>query len=181
MIRFYNAGIVGLALTTLAGCSAMSQVSMGVEDPCVTLKTVIDDYDNGFADFRGKASNYRVMTVYQAREEIVEGHCEVWSWAQNDAAYVCAVTAPGETVAMDRYQAAVEKVSQCLGDRWQQTVSARSQDGDGAGAVTRFRPEGKTEPVLSVHNVRNDGALRSWYTNYVYVGSPDRMGTLDDE
>ncbi|PAV26482.1 hypothetical protein C8D92_101396 [Tamilnaduibacter salinus] len=179
MIRSYRAGIVGLALTTLAGCSITQQVSMGVEDPCGTLKTVVADYGNGFAEFRRSATNYRMMTVYQAREEIVDGHCEIWSWGRDDAAYVCSVTAPSQPVAMTRYQVAVDYVSDCLGEGWRRTASTRGPDGDDTSVVTRFRPEGKTEPVLSVHNVRDQGGPWSWHTNYVYVGAPDRMKALN--
>ncbi|WP_417565766.1 hypothetical protein [Marinobacter sp.] len=160
--------IMGLSL---AGCSAQNTLSLGVDDPCASLKGIIADYPSGFEQYRGSASDFRSVTVYSATEQIIRGHCEIWAWANNDSAYVCSGNTPDDEVATTRYDAAVTWMDNCLGDGWQAQESERIRDGENAGMVTRFRSLEAEMPNVSVHKVafRRDSAV------YVYVGTPSRL------
>jgi len=160
--------IMGLSL---AGCSAQNTLSLGVEDPCASLKGIIADYPSGFEQYRGSASGFRSVTVFSAKEQIIRGHCEIWTWANNDSAYVCSGTSPNDEIATTRYNNAVGWMEQCLGDSWASQEDERTRDGENAGMVTRFRASESGKPNISVHRVafRGDSAV------YVYVGTPSRL------
>lgn len=156
---------------SLAGCSFQNSLSLGVEDPCASLTGIVADYPSGFEQFRGSASSFSSVTLYSAKEQIIRGHCEIWSWANNDSAYVCSGNTPNDEVATTRYNTAVNWMGQCLGDSWASEEGERTRDGENAGTVTRFRSSEAGKPSVSVHKVafRGDSAV------YVYVGTPSRL------
>ena len=156
---------------SLAGCSVQDTLSVGVEDPCASLKNIVADYPAGFEQYRGSANDFRSVTVYKAKEQLIRGHCEIWSWANNDSAYVCSGNTPNDEVATTRYNTAVNWMGQCLGDSWKSQENPRTRDGDNAGMVTRFSTSETGTPNVSVHRVafRGDSAV------YVYVGTPSRL------
>jgi|SRR6056297_152001 len=156
---------------SLAGCSVQDTLSLGVEDPCASLKNIVADYPAGFEQYRGGANDFRSVTVYNAKEQLIRGHCEIWSWANNDSAYVCSGNTPNDEVATTRYNTAVNWMGQCLGDSWTSTEGERTRDGENAGMVTRFRSTESGKPNVSVHRV----AFRSDSAVYVYVGTPSRL------
>jgi hypothetical protein len=159
----FIAMILGLALT---GCSAPQKLTLGVDDPCASLKVIIADYPSGFADYRGNATNFNAMTVFSAKEQIIKGHCEVWSWTNNDSAYVCSANTPNDEVATARYNAAVSSISQCIGNTWESAERDRVRDGEKAGVATHFKSPDPADPDVSVHRV----ATRGSSSVYVYVG-----------
>jgi len=164
----FTSVIIGLSL---AGCSIQNTLSLGVDDPCASLKGIVADYPSGFEAYRGSSNSFSSVTVYNAKEQIIRGHCEVWSWANNDSAYVCSGNTPNDEVATTRYNTAVNWMGQCLGDSWSSTEGERTRDGMNAGMVTRFSAAEAGKPNVSVHNVafRGDSAV------YVYVGTPSRL------
>ncbi|SNC75870.1 hypothetical protein SAMN04487881_3130 [Marinobacter sp. es.048] len=164
----FAAAILGLSL---AGCSIQDTLSLGVDDPCTSLKGIVADYPSGFEQYRGSSNGFSSVTVYTTKEQIVKGHCEVWSWANDDSAYVCSGNTPNNEVATTRYNTAVNWMGQCLGNGWTSTEGERTRDGENAGTVTRFRSNEAGQPNVSVHRVafRGDSAV------YVYVGTPSRL------
>lgn len=168
-----------LASLVLAGCSGVQTVSPGTKDPCQTLHAVIDDYPNGYASFRGKARNTNLLTVYQAKEQIIDGQCEIWAWNQQDTAYACTVSAPDQEVAQKRHERTREFLQSCLGSAWQLSEVERIRDAVPAGVVTRFSNPGSAA-VVSVHSiVRTTGARRQLSTG-LYIGSPARIDILTE-
>jgi len=167
----FTAVMMGLSL---AGCSFQDTLSLGVEDPCASLKGIVADYPSGFEQYRGSPNGFSSVTVYNAKEELIRGHCEVWSWANDDSAYVCSGNTPNNEVAITRYNTAVDWMGQCLGDSWTSQEGERTRDGENAGMVTRFRSTETGKPNVSVHRVafRGDSAV------YVYVGTPSRLAEL---
>lgn len=165
----FIAMILGLTLT---GCSVTQKLTLGVDDPCASLKAIIADYPSGFAQYRGSANNYNTMTVFSAQEQIIKGHCEIWSWANNDSAYVCSVNAPNDEVAAARYNTAVSSTSQCIGNTWQSAERDRVRDGEKAGVATHFKSSDPADPAVSVHRV----AFRGSSSVYVYVGKSGQTG-----
>ena len=135
---------------SLAGCSVQDTLSLGVEDPCASLKNIVADYPAGFEQYRGSANDFRSVTVYKAKEQLIRGHCEIWSWANNDSAYVCSGNTPNDKVATTRYNTAVNWMGQCLGDSWTSQENPRTRDGENAGIdqIQYFR-KGNTECVGS--------------------------------
>lgn len=167
-----NPGIVSAVMAlSLAGCSSLSPISPGVNDPCASLRGIIAAYPSGFEQYRGSANSFSTVTVYAAKEQIVRGHCEVWSWANNDSAYVCSGTNPNNEVATARYLTAVDWMGRCLGDGWQAQEASRIRNGGDAGVVTRFRASDANKPNVSVHKVEYRGNS----SVYVYVGTPARL------
>ncbi|WP_228260747.1 hypothetical protein [Marinobacter orientalis] len=146
------------------------KIQSGTDDPCATLQNIVADYPTEFAAFRKGGSNFRSLTIYQAREELIRGHCEVWAWGNGDSAYVCTVGAPNLDVANARYSQAVEKVSGCLGPEWTSGEKARERNGEDAGMATLFQHEDRKSPVVSVHRVED----RSSQSVYLYIGSSGR-------
>jgi hypothetical protein len=167
----FTAVMLGLSLT---GCSFQDTLSLGVEDPCTSLKGIVADYPSGFAQYRGSSSGLRSVTVYEAKEQLIRGHCEIWSWANNDSAYVCSDNTSNDDVADTRYSNAVNWMGQCLGDTWASKEGPRTRDGENAGVVTRFQSSRAGSPNVSVHRVafRGDSAV------YVYVGTPSRLADM---
>ncbi|MCM0611438.1 hypothetical protein KFJ24_02975 [Marinobacter sediminum] len=165
----FVAMILGLTLT---GCSLNQTLSLGVDDPCDSLKSIIADYPSGFAQYRGRSNNFKSVTVFSAEEEIIKGHCEIWSWANNDTAYVCSANAPNDEVAAARYNTAVSSTSQCLGTTWQSDESDRVRDGEKAGVATHFKSPDAADPGVSVHRV----AFKGNSSVYVYVGKSGQTG-----
>lgn len=163
---------VSIALLTLSlsACTFQQTLESGTDNPCATLKEIVADYPAEFATFRNGGSNFRSVTIYQAKEELIKGHCEVWAWGNADSAYVCTVGAPDPEVATTRYTNAVEQVSSCIGPEWVSEEEGREIDGNEAGVVTHFRHQSKGMPLVSVHNV-DDRWRRSVY---LYIGSPAR-------
>lgn len=159
-----------LSALALTGCTVQDTIQSGTDDPCATLQNIVADYPTEFAAFRKGGSNFRSLTIYQAKEELIRGHCEVWAWGNGDSAYVCTVGAPNLDVANSRYNQAVGKVSGCLGPEWGPEEQVREREGEAAGMATRFRHEGKRSPVVSVHRVED----RSSQSVYLYIGSSGR-------
>lgn len=164
----FTAVLAGLSMT---GCAFQDTLSLGVDDPCASLQGIIADYPSGFDQYRGSPNGFRSVTVYNAKEQLIRGHCEIWSWANDDSAYVCSGNTPNDEVASARYTSSVSWMEQCLSDRWTSTESERTRDGEKAGMVTRFRTSEAGQPNVSVHQVafRGDSAV------YVYVGTPSRL------
>lgn len=159
--------LLGLSLT---GCAVQENLRSGTDDPCTSMKNIVADYPNGFAEFRRSGTNFKSVTIYRAREELIKGHCEVWAWGNGDSAYVCTVGAPNPEVAESRYEQAVEQVAGCLGQRWVPEERVRERNGAAAGMATVFRQQGERSPSVSVHRVED----RSRQSVYLYIGSPGR-------
>jgi len=167
-----NSGIVSAVMAlSLAGCASQSPISLGVDDPCASLQGIIEAYPTAFEQYRGSANSFSSVTVYAAKEQIVKGQCEIWSWANNDSAYVCSGTTPNSEVATTRYLTAVDWMGRCLGDDWQAQETPRMRNGEDAGVVTRFRASDANKPNVSVHKVDYRGNS----SVYVYVGTPARL------
>lgn len=163
--------ILGL---TLSGCGAMQTAKPGTDDTCGALRDTVESYDTGFADIRGKASNFNAVTLYRAKREIVKGRCEIWAWANTDSAYVCTLNAPNNEVAQTRFDAASAQVSECLGSDWQSETFNRNRDGDDAGYGVRFSQPGR-DVVVSVHTVVITKGPTTQRSNDLYIGSPSRL------
>lgn len=163
---------LSLAVVTLflTGCAFQEKLQSGTDDPCATLQNIVADYPAGFAAFRKNGANFRSLTIYRAKEELIRGHCEVWAWGNGDSAYVCTIGAPDLDVAQSRYTQSAEKVSGCLGPEWVSEEKARERKGEAAGMATLFQREGKSSPVVSVHRVED----RLSQSVYLYIGSPGR-------
>lgn len=159
-----------LVALALSGCAFQDNLTSGTDDPCATLQNIVADYPTGFADFRKGGSNFRSLTIYRAKEELIRGHCEVWAWGNGDSAYVCTVGAPDLDVASSRYNQAVEKVSACLGPEWVSEEKPRERDGEAAGVASVFQHEDKRSPAVSVQRVED----RSSQSVYLYIGSHGR-------
>lgn len=155
---------------SLSGCAFQDTLKSGTDNPCATLKSIVADYPTEFSAYRKGGTDFRSVTIYRAKEELIKGHCEVWAWGNADSAYVCTVSAPDPEVAVARYDQAVEQVSRCLGPEWALEEGARERDGEAAGVVTRFKAQDTDMPVVSVHNVED-----RWRKSvYLYIGSPAR-------
>ena len=161
---------VALSATVISGCSQFGKITSGTDDPCATLQDIVADYPQGFADFRGSSSNYNLVTLYQARQQLIKGHCEIWAWGNGDSAYTCTVGAPNQDVASALYTEASNRLTQCLTSDWQPRESLRDRDGRPAGEVTRYQREGKPGPVVSLHRVED----RARHSVYLYIGTPGR-------
>jgi hypothetical protein len=161
--------LLGLSLT---GCAMQEKLSFGVDDPCASLQNIAADYDSGFANYRGKASNFNSVTIYRAREQIISGHCEIWAWANKESAYICSSTAPNEDVAKVMYNNSIASVAQCIGSAWtQEAETQRVRDGEPAGVVTHFSANEDKKASVSVHRVdfhRNNSV-------YIYIGPASRL------
>ena len=169
-----------LSLTAflVAGCSGLTSEPQLTADPCADLHALIAEYPNRFADLRGSRSDFRSVTLYRTKMDIVKGHCEVWEWAGGDSAYVCSVNAPDAEVAEQRYDRTVDYVGNCLGADWKEEASDRVRDGQVAGVVTRYRNPDYGSLVISVHNVSIAGAARALRSNYLCIGGADRSGEI---
>lgn len=163
-------GTLALAVTalSLAGCSWQNTLTGGTENPCASVHEIVADYPTGFASYRRGGDNFRAVTIYRAREELIKGHCEIWAWGTTDSAYVCTVSAPDSEVASERYTRAAGQLSGCLGPEWRSEEQPRQRDGEAAGLVRRYSKDGDHVPAVSLHNVR-DGRSHSLY---LYIGSP---------
>ncbi|MCL7942392.1 hypothetical protein [Marinobacter sp. ATCH36] len=161
---------IALLAISLSGCAFQETLKSGTDNPCATLKEIVEDYPAEFASFRRGGTDYRSVTIYRAKQELIRGHCEVWAWGNADSAYVCTVGAPDPEVASALYRRAVEQVSGCLGPEWALKEEERERDGQADGLATRFRHPDSTKPAVSVHNVED----RSRRSVYLYIGSPAR-------
>lgn len=166
--------ILGALTLALTGCASDGSLSLGVSDPCASLQDIVADYPTGFEQFRGARSDFQSFTLFQAKEELVKGHCEIWSWSGGDRAYVCTANAPVAEVAAERYQSSIGFVSQCLGEGWNKEVVKRERDGEALGEATRFTSDSTPGLVVSVQNLTPRKSYRQWYSNYVYIGSLSR-------
>lgn len=169
--------IVTLGLS-LAGCATDSRLSAGVPDPCESLTSIVENHDAGFEQLRGARSDFNSFTLYRAKEELVRGHCEIWSWAGGDYAYVCTANSPTPEVAAQRYDTSIRYVKQCLGDNWKVETVQRERDGKNLGEATRFTSQDYPDLVVSVQNLSPEKSYRQWYSNYLYIGSPARSPAL---
>lgn len=171
MIAF-RPSLVALALsaTVISGCSQFGKITSGTDDPCATLQGIVADYPQGFADFRGSSSSYRLVTLYEARQPLIKGHCEIWAWGNGDSAYTCTVGAPNADVAAELYAEANNRLAQCIGGEWLAQETTRDRDGRAAGEVTRYQRAGNQGAAVSVHRVQD----RSRHSVYLYIGTPGR-------
>lgn len=158
----------------VTGCASDSRLSVGVEDPCDSLKAIVADAGNGFSQYRGARSDFDSFTLFRAKEELVKGHCEVWLWAGGDSAYVCSANTPVEEVADQRYQNTLSFVEECVGSSWQQEAIARERDGKYLGESTRFTSADHPGLAISVQNITPPGSYRNLRSNYLYVGAAGR-------
>ncbi|MDK9558136.1 hypothetical protein QQF73_10935 [Marinobacter sp. M216] len=158
----------------MTGCASDSRLSLGVSDPCESLQSIIADFDNGFASYRGARNDFDSFTLFRAREELVKGHCEVWLWAGGDSAYVCSANTPVEEVAEQRYQNSLAFVEECVGSDWQKETVTRERDGNYLGLATRFTSASKPGLVISVQNITPPGSYRNLRSNYLYIGTAGR-------
>lgn len=171
--------VVGAAGLVLSGCASDGKLTAGTDDPCATLRAVIDDYPTGFESFRGKRNDFTAITVFAAREELVKGHCEIWAWSDGDSAYVCSANTPEAEIADQRYQNSLKVVKECLGSSWQEETLTRERDGQYLGVATRFSSEAHAGMVISVQNILPPGSYRSLRSNYLYIGSIERTPSAE--
>jgi len=165
----FSLTLLALSLS-LGGCAFQETIQSGTDDPCATMQNIVTDYPTGFSDFRKSGSNFRSLTIYRAKEELIRGHCEIWAWGDGDSAYVCSIGAPDPEVARARYSQTVEKISGCLGPEWQPEEKVRERNGEAAGMATVFLQKGGQSPAVSVHRIEE----RSSQSIYLYIGSPGR-------
>ncbi|WP_148864724.1 hypothetical protein [Marinobacter fonticola] len=168
-----------LSALALTGCAGPQSVSLGTDDPCQSLHEVVADYPSGFADFRGKASNFNLLTVYRAKEQIIDGECEIWAWNQQDTAYACTVTAPSQDVAAQRHERTRDFIQSCLGNAWRASDVERIRDGEAGGIITRFSsPE--SPAMVSVHSIIRTTGAQDQRSTALYIGSPARIDSLTE-
>ncbi|MDV2079629.1 hypothetical protein [Marinobacter xestospongiae] len=160
------------AATLLAGCSSQP-LSVGTDDVCGSLQALIADYDADFASFRGKGDSFIAGTVYRAKTELIEGHCQIWSWGRGDAAYLCAATSPSLDIAKSRHQQALASVKSCLGPQWQEEGDWRQRAGETDGYASRFRAP-DSDALVSVQTTVQLGGPVRHYTNFLYIGGESR-------
>lgn len=158
----------------MSGCASDSRLSVGVAEPCDSLKAIIAGFDSGFEAYRGARNDFDSVTVFRAREELVKGHCEVWLWAGGDTAYVCSANTPADEVAEQRYTSTRNFVESCLGGDWRQETLARERDGKYLGEDTRFTTAAKPGLVISVQNITPPGSYRNLRSNYLFIGTTKR-------
>ncbi|MDI9244257.1 hypothetical protein [Marinobacter sp. CHS3-4] len=171
--------LCGALAFTLSACATDSSLSLGVEDTCGSLKSIVADYDSGFEAYRGAGSNYRAIAVYRAKTELVRGHCEIWAWAQGDHAYVCSANAPSAEVAQVRYDKSLSFLQQCLSDGWEQTAVGKSKNGEPTGVATRFTSNANPGLVVSVQKLIAPNAYRTIHSNYLFIGTAERGNTAN--
>ena len=170
-----------LSLLTLSvivlGCTNAQPLSTQAElaDACATVQTTMNSYPDGFKALRGKASNFNMVTLYRAKAEVVDGHCQIWEWANGSSAYVCSEQSRNTEVAQQRQQTAVERMSACLGDDWTMTTEGRDIDGTPAGFATRFQHNADNAPIVSIHIVEDSKGPGTRYSNYLYIGSQAQL------
>lgn len=165
---------IGMISLTLVACANNGPLSVGVTDPCTSLSNIVDDYPSGFEKYRGAGNDYHSVTLFRAKEQLVKGHCEIWSWSGGDHAYVCTANALAAEVAAERYQSSVGFVSQCLGSGWTREIIKRQRDGLPLGEATRFTSSEAPGLVVSVENLNPKKSYRQWHSNYLYIGSQSR-------
>ncbi|WP_166263549.1 hypothetical protein [Marinobacter caseinilyticus] len=169
--------ICGILTLSLTACATDSNLTAGVSDTCGSLQSIIRDYDTEFITLRGPGTHYRLMTLYRAETELIRGHCEVWSWAGGDRAYVCSANAPNEDIAQIRYQKSLNFVQQCLKEGWESDTLEQTRDGEYIGIATRFTSKAHPGMVVSVQNIVSPTAYRQLHSNYLFIGSTRRSPT----
>lgn len=177
-MQFRYLSALGLATTCLiGGCASQHNVTTGTDDVCGTMDALIADYPNGFANFRERGDNFLLGTVYQAKVELIDGHCQVWSWGQGDAAYLCSVTNPSLDIAKTRHERALASVRSCLGQDWQEEGDWRQREGETDGYASRFRSP-HSDAVVSVQTTMQVGGPGKHFTNFLYIGGEARSESL---
>ncbi|SDW78566.1 hypothetical protein [Marinobacter mobilis] len=168
---------IAVSLLIVTGCSHMQQLTRGTDDVCGSLQQLIDDYDNGFAGFRGKGTQMPLSTVYDAKVELVEGHCQIWNWGQGDSAYLCSASNRDLETARQRHERSLAAVRGCLGSPWQEEGDWRERNGETDGYASRFRsPE--THAVVSVQTTLQTGGPGRRYTNFLFIGGEARSNSM---
>lgn len=158
------------SLALLSGCSSFGPVTSGIDNPCATLQAIVKDYSTGFERYRGSGSNYSMVTLYRAKEQLIKGHCEIWEWGNGDAAYTCTVGAPNQSVAEARFNEASNLLAQCLGRDWTRETKARERDGKPAGEAVALQTNDPIAPSVSLHRVEDV----SRQSLYLFVGPSSR-------
>lgn len=156
--------------TMLVGCSSFQPITSGTEDSCAALDDIVADYSTGFADIRGSSSNFSSVSIYQAKVQLIKGHCEIWAWGNGEAAYTCNVAAPDKAISETLYSRATERLSQCLGPEWRAQRSMRERGGRPAGERVRFSRNDGVVPAVSLNRVED----RSRHSVYLYIGPTSR-------
>lgn len=162
---------------SIAGCSSMQQLTAGTDDVCGSMHQLIADYDNGFANFRGKGTTLPISTVYDAKVELVDGHCQIWNWGRGDSAYLCSATNSSLDVAKQRHEKSLETVRSCLGSDWQEEGEWRERNDETDGYASRFRSTGSNALVSVQTTVQTSGPGRR-FTNFLYIGSEGRSDSM---
>lgn len=168
--------VITLTSAALAGCSSFQTSASSAEDPCTTVKEIVADYPAGFAEFRGSSNNLKMVTIYNAKKQLIRGHCEVWEWGNGDTAYSCNIAAPEAAVAESAYNQAATRLSECLGPDWHSETAPRERDGRPAGERTRYTTDAGYAPAISLHRVQD----RKRHSVYLYIGTPARSPHKED-
>lgn len=171
---------IAASLLIVTGCSNLQQLTRGTDDVCGSLQQLIDDYDNGFAAFRGKGTLVPLSTVYDAKVELIEGHCQIWSWGQGDSAYLCSASSRSLDTARQRHLNSVAEVRSCLGSPWQEEGDWRERNGETDGYASRFRSP-DTDALVSVQTAVQTGGPGRRYTNFLYIGGEARSNSMAGE
>lgn len=165
------------SLLVASGCSNLQPLTAGTDDVCGGLQQLIDDYDTGFSAFRGKGTQLPMSTVYDAKLELLEGHCQIWNWGQGDSAYLCSASQRDLEVATARHQKSLAVVRACLGPQWQEEGDWRERNGETDGYASRFRSADSNALVSVQTNVQTGGPGRR-YTNFLYIGGESRFNVM---
>lgn len=160
--------IAVLVAGLLTGCSLPRDPKMQAQadqlTPCEKLEALVKAYNTDFAALKGSTISQRFLDIWAARVDAVGKGCQIWK-SGSDVTYMCTLSAPNETVAMDWYEEAVASIDSCLID-WQQDDAAKEAD-TGRGTLW-FRSGNYPKVAVQVFPVRG-----SHWAIYYFVGDRD--------
>lgn len=137
---------------------------------CNEVNSLIDQHQLGFKQLKRNLVISSRMDIWQAKFHLVGNDCEIWRWSNGKQAYMCSQVVPDESIALEKYNKAINFSRQCLGDSWK-IENIERKHGRSFRAIFS-KPGSKT--VASIHRVKTEGLFKTEWSVYYFIGDRDQ-------
>lgn len=161
-----------IAMLFLAGCNNTKNDTavLTPDELCVQVKELISQHGDGFKQLKGNLQVTKNMDIWDAKYHLVGKGCQIWRWSNGKQAYMCSLTVPDKSLAIEKQNKAIDFSRQCLGNEW----SAEKVDRNNGRAVGTVFSKEKGNTVASIHRIKIKGLFKSEWTVYYFIGNRDQ-------
>lgn len=140
------------------------------DELCTQVRELISQHNDGFKQLKGNMQATKNMDIWAAKYHLVGKGCQIWRWSSGKQSYMCSLTVPDETLAIEKQNRAIDFSRQCLGNEWSVEEIKRNN-----GRAVRHVFSKETEnTVASIHRVKTEGLFKSEWTVYYFIGDRDQ-------